>query len=76
MYLSGDVPLILQGAGTRENLSTEQAARVTALNTTMYTTPAQLPALASINPMLLYGALGLAAAGLLLSGRARGGRVW
>lgn len=70
----GDVPLILQGAGQREKLSAEQAARVAAMGGTVNLPAA--PVSAGFSPIVLYAGLGLAAAYLLATGRSRGGRLW
>lgn len=64
--LGEDVPLILQGAGKRERLSAEQAARVASLGGTIGKV-----ATGGISPVLLYAGIGLLAYSLAFSGRRR-----
>jgi hypothetical protein len=76
MYALGDVPLILQGAGQREKLSPEQAARVGSMVAERGGTPVLSPARVGVSPVLVYAGLGLVAAYLIASGRSRGGLSW
>ena len=69
--LGDGTPLILQGAGTRETLNTEQTARVAEMGGQV--NPAG-PLISASNKYLVYAGLGLLAAFAL--SRGRGGRVW
>ncbi len=72
MYVLGDVPLILQGAGSREKLSAAQSARVQGMRGgAAPVTPARVGL--GVPSVLLYAAIGLAVAGFL---RSNGGKNW
>ena len=78
MYAIGEVPLILQGAGTRENLSPGQQTRVGVMVAERGGTPVLSPARVGLYlpPVVLYAGLGLLAAYFIASGRSRGSSLW
>lgn len=78
MYAIGEVPLILQGAGTRETLTPDQQARVGVMVAERGGTPVLSPARVGlgVSPVVLYAGLGLLAAYLIASGKSRGSGLW